>query len=203
MQLLPLPPSSHREVQAFPWTLEPQHSQALTEPRLARPHGATGQTAAGLCRVASPSLAFLQHKTGMTVSAACRGWQAQRNDAFPGAIGPEPGLSEWTMWDPSSCEQGTLPLSARPQRVSLVLLLFLLLLLGPTWHAAAQRCPQTCVCDNSRRHVVCRHQNLTEVPQAIPEVSRARWGVGGGTAGGDWAGIGGSATAWLGGDLGK
>ncbi|XP_037016431.2 chondroadherin-like protein [Artibeus jamaicensis] len=59
-----------------------------------------------------------------------------------------------------------------PQSVSLVLLLFLLLPLGPTWHAAAQRCPQTCVCDNSRRHVVCRHQNLTEVPNAIPELTQ-------------------------------
>ncbi|XP_010981826.3 chondroadherin-like protein [Camelus dromedarius] len=61
---------------------------------------------------------------------------------------------------------------AGPQSVSLVLLLPLLLPLGPTWHAAAQRCPQTCVCDNSRRHVACRHQNLTEVPNAIPELTQ-------------------------------
>nr|XP_015097036.1 LOW QUALITY PROTEIN: chondroadherin-like protein [Vicugna pacos] len=61
---------------------------------------------------------------------------------------------------------------AGPQSVSLVLLLPLLLPLGPTWHAAAQRCPQTCVCDNSRRHVACRHQNLTEVPDAIPELTQ-------------------------------
>ncbi|XP_045635492.1 chondroadherin-like protein [Ursus americanus] len=59
-----------------------------------------------------------------------------------------------------------------PQSVSLVLLLPLLLPLGPAWHTAAQRCPQTCVCDNPRRHVACRHQNLTEVPNAVPEVSR-------------------------------
>ncbi|XP_060162913.1 chondroadherin-like protein isoform X1 [Globicephala melas] len=61
---------------------------------------------------------------------------------------------------------------AGPQSVSMVLLLPLLLPLGPTWHAAAQRCPQTCVCDNSRRHVACRHQNLTEVPNAIPELTQ-------------------------------
>lgn len=66
----------------------------------------------------------------------------------------------------------TLPSSPRSQGLSLVLLLPLLLLLGPTWQATGQRCPWTCVCDNSRRHVACRHQNLTEVPNAIPEVSR-------------------------------
>uniref|UniRef100_A0A8C8YDS6 Chondroadherin-like protein n=1 Tax=Prolemur simus TaxID=1328070 RepID=A0A8C8YDS6_PROSS len=54
--------------------------------------------------------------------------------------------------------------------ISLVLLL--LLLPGPAWQAAAQRCPQTCICDNSRRHVACRHQNLTEVPNAIPELTQ-------------------------------
>lgn len=62
----------------------------------------------------------------------------------------------------------------RPQistRTFLLLLLFMLPL-GPAWHTAAQRCPQTCVCDNSRRHVICRHQNLTEVPNNIPEVRR-------------------------------
>ncbi|XP_005871453.1 PREDICTED: chondroadherin-like protein [Myotis brandtii] len=59
-----------------------------------------------------------------------------------------------------------------PQSISSVLLLFLLLPLGPTGHTAAQRCPQTCVCDNSRRHVACRHQNLTEVPNAIPELTQ-------------------------------
>ncbi|KAF5913872.1 hypothetical protein HPG69_018756, partial [Diceros bicornis minor] len=59
------------------------------------------------------------------------------------------------------------------QSVSLVLLLPLLLPLGPTWHhATAQRCPQTCICDNVRRHVSCRHQNLTEVPNAIPELTQ-------------------------------
>lgn len=107
-----------------------------------------------------------------------QGFEAQGNDIFPEAK----GLSEWTLCNPCSYEQA-LPLSPRPQSVSLVLLLSLLLPLGPPWHTAAQRCPQTCVCDNSRRHVACRHQNLTEVPHAIPEVSRARgWGVG--TAGG-------------------
>ncbi|XP_004374106.1 chondroadherin-like protein [Trichechus manatus latirostris] len=57
-------------------------------------------------------------------------------------------------------------------RFSLVLLLPLLLLLGPAWCTAAQRCPQICICDNSRRHVACRHQNLTEVPDAIPELTQ-------------------------------
>ncbi|XP_007974086.3 chondroadherin-like protein isoform X1 [Chlorocebus sabaeus] len=56
--------------------------------------------------------------------------------------------------------------------VSLVLPLLVLLLLGPARQAAAQRCPQACICDNSRRHVACRHQNLTEVPDAIPELTQ-------------------------------
>ncbi|XP_040844199.1 chondroadherin-like protein [Ochotona curzoniae] len=54
----------------------------------------------------------------------------------------------------------------------LLLLLLLLLPPGPAWHAAAQRCPQTCICDNSRRHVACRHQNLTGVPDNIPELTQ-------------------------------
>ncbi|XP_058165119.1 chondroadherin-like protein [Dasypus novemcinctus] len=54
-----------------------------------------------------------------------------------------------------------------------VLLLPLLLLPpGPAWHAAAQRCPQMCICDNARRHVTCRHQNLTEVPDTMPELTQ-------------------------------
>ncbi|XP_077025078.1 chondroadherin-like protein isoform X2 [Tamandua tetradactyla] len=58
-------------------------------------------------------------------------------------------------------------------RFSLVLLLPLLLpLLGPVWHVTAQRCPQICICDNSRRRVTCRHQNLTEVPDMIPELTQ-------------------------------
>ncbi|XP_004845585.1 chondroadherin-like protein isoform X1 [Heterocephalus glaber] len=52
------------------------------------------------------------------------------------------------------------------------MLLLLLLPLGPVWHAAAQRCPQPCICDNARRHVSCRNQNLTEVPSAIPELTQ-------------------------------
>lgn len=65
------------------------------------------------------------------------------------------------------------PSPPRPQSSTPVFMLLLLaLLLGPAWHVAAQRCPQTCVCDNSRRHVTCRHQNLTEVPNTIPEVRR-------------------------------
>uniref|UniRef100_A0A2K6N0C0 Chondroadherin-like protein n=1 Tax=Rhinopithecus bieti TaxID=61621 RepID=A0A2K6N0C0_RHIBE len=56
--------------------------------------------------------------------------------------------------------------------VSLVLRLLVLLLLGPARQATAQRCPQACICDNSRRHVACRHQNLTEVPDAIPELTQ-------------------------------
>lgn len=67
------------------------------------------------------------------------------------------------------------PLSL-PQSTSSVLLLLLLPLLGPTGRTAAQRCPQPCVCDNARRHVACRHRNLTEVPPAIPEVSGVRGG---------------------------
>ncbi|XP_010632814.1 chondroadherin-like protein [Fukomys damarensis] len=60
-----------------------------------------------------------------------------------------------------------------PQRFTRVpLLLLLLLLLGPAWHTAAQRCPQPCICDNARWHVSCRHQNLTEVPGAIPELTQ-------------------------------
>ncbi|KAG8517888.1 Chondroadherin-like protein [Galemys pyrenaicus] len=54
----------------------------------------------------------------------------------------------------------------------LVLLLSLLLPLGPAWRTTTQRCPQACLCDNSRGHVACRHQNLTEVPDAIPELTR-------------------------------
>ncbi|KAB0386992.1 hypothetical protein FD755_001948 [Muntiacus reevesi] len=63
-------------------------------------------------------------------------------------------------------------MDAWPQSVSLVLLLPLLLPLGPNQCAVAQRCPQACVCDNPRRHVACRHQNLTEVPTAIPELTQ-------------------------------
>nr|XP_010597660.1 LOW QUALITY PROTEIN: chondroadherin-like protein [Loxodonta africana] len=55
---------------------------------------------------------------------------------------------------------------------SLVLLLPLLLLQGPTWCTAAQRCPRICVCDNSRQRVACRHQNVTEVPDTIPELTQ-------------------------------
>ncbi|XP_048658936.1 chondroadherin-like protein [Marmota marmota marmota] len=56
--------------------------------------------------------------------------------------------------------------------VPLLLPLLLLLPLGPAWQIAAQRCPQTCICDNSRLHVACRHQNLTEVPNTIPELTQ-------------------------------
>ncbi|XP_027726990.1 chondroadherin-like protein [Vombatus ursinus] len=34
------------------------------------------------------------------------------------------------------------------------------------------RCPQVCVCDNIRRHVSCRRQNLTEVPVTIPQMTQ-------------------------------
>lgn len=73
-------------------------------------------------------------------------------------------------------DSSSLP-SPRPQSstwVFMLLLLLMVLLLSPAWHTAAQRCPQTCVCDNSRRHVTCRHQNLTEVPNTIPEVRRGK-----------------------------
>ncbi|KAG3290869.1 chondroadherin-like protein isoform X1 [Ictidomys tridecemlineatus] len=56
--------------------------------------------------------------------------------------------------------------------VPLLLPLLLLLPLGPAWQTAAQGCPQTCICDNSRLHVACRHQNLTEVPNTIPELTQ-------------------------------
>ncbi|XP_053082819.1 chondroadherin-like protein isoform X1 [Acinonyx jubatus] len=88
-----------------------------------------------------------------------------------GALETGAGLGEWTAWDICPREL-TLPPPPRTQSVSLVLLLPLLLPPGPAWHAAAQRCPQTCVCDNSRWHVACRHQNLTEVPNAIPELTQ-------------------------------
>ncbi|EDM15713.1 rCG59679, isoform CRA_b [Rattus norvegicus] len=59
-----------------------------------------------------------------------------------------------------------------------------MMFLSPAWNVAAQRCPQTCVCDNSRRHVTCQHQNLTEVPDTIPEISpRAFSGLGKGLQG--------------------
>ncbi|KAM5289151.1 chondroadherin-like protein [Ctenodactylus gundi] len=65
------------------------------------------------------------------------------------------------------------PVSPSATHVPWVLLLLLLgPALGPGWHAAALRCPQACVCDNSRRDVACRHQNLTEVPGAIPELTQ-------------------------------
>ena len=118
------------------------------------------------------------------------GLEAQGNDSSPapeeenvrGALGQEAVFRKAVSVGLLFCEQLAL-LSARPQSVSLVLLLPLLLPLGPNWCAVAQRCPQACVCDNPRRHVACRHQNLTEVPTAIPEVSRARWGGGGQQAG--------------------
>lgn len=84
----------------------------------------------------------------------------------------------------SPCEPQTPPSGPRRPRIPVFLLLPLPLLLGPAWHAAAQRCPQTCVCDNARRHVSCRHQNLSEVPSAIPEVGRAS-GCGGGRTWGE------------------
>jgi hypothetical protein len=99
-------------------------------------------------------------------------------------------------------------LSPRPQCATHgpLLLLLLLLLLGPVWHAAAYHCPQTCICDNARRHVACRHQNLTEVPNAIPEVSgvgvQAQAGSGIRGAAGTWAGNQWSCHC-LDGDLGK
>lgn len=71
-------------------------------------------------------------------------------------------------------DSSSLP-SPRPQSSTRVfMLLLMVLILSQAWHVAAQRCPQTCVCDNSRRHVTCRHQNLTEVPNAIPEVRRGK-----------------------------
>ncbi|XP_006866985.1 PREDICTED: chondroadherin-like protein [Chrysochloris asiatica] len=57
-------------------------------------------------------------------------------------------------------------------RFSLLLLFPLLLPLGPGWPTAAQSCPWICVCDNSRWHVACQHQNLTEVPDTIPELTQ-------------------------------
>ncbi|XP_010828540.1 PREDICTED: chondroadherin-like protein [Bison bison bison] len=73
---------------------------------------------------------------------------------------------------PGALLAGCWAVFSRPQSLSLVLLLPLLLPLGPNRCAVAQRCPQACVCDNPRRHVACRHQNLTEVPTAIPELTQ-------------------------------
>lgn len=119
-----------------------------------------------------------------------------KEEDIQGALEIGAGLGKWTAWVACPCERLTLPPSPRPQSISLVLLLLLLRPLGPAWHIAAQRCPQMCICDNPRRHVACRHQNFTEVPNAIPEVSRMRGA--GRTTGGAWVGTSGSATAWLG-----
>ncbi|XP_059257912.1 chondroadherin-like protein [Mustela nigripes] len=81
--------------------------------------------------------------------------------------GPTGGLPRHPGWTGSARRGGM----EGPQSISLLLLL-LLLPLGPAWHVAAQRCPQMCICDNPRRHVACRHQNFTEVPNAIPELTQ-------------------------------
>ncbi|XP_012575858.1 PREDICTED: chondroadherin-like protein isoform X2 [Condylura cristata] len=60
----------------------------------------------------------------------------------------------------------------RPVSPTISVLLFLLLPLGPAWRVVTQRCPQACLCDNSRGRVACQHHNLTEVPDAIPELTQ-------------------------------
>ncbi|XP_016043807.2 chondroadherin-like protein isoform X1 [Erinaceus europaeus] len=62
--------------------------------------------------------------------------------------------------------------SPTPIFVQLFLPLLLLLLLGPAWHTTARRCPKVCICDSSQQHAACRHQNLTEVPNAVPELTQ-------------------------------
>ncbi|XP_054845293.1 chondroadherin-like protein [Eublepharis macularius] len=36
----------------------------------------------------------------------------------------------------------------------------------------ADRCPQICICDGIRRHVMCLNKNLSEVPISIPQVTQ-------------------------------
>ncbi|XP_074083117.1 chondroadherin-like protein isoform X2 [Macrotis lagotis] len=48
----------------------------------------------------------------------------------------------------------------------------LTLMLVLVWRGLAGRCPRICVCDNIRRHVSCRRQNLTEVPVSIPQMTQ-------------------------------
>ncbi|XP_044533230.1 chondroadherin-like protein [Gracilinanus agilis] len=45
-------------------------------------------------------------------------------------------------------------------------------LLVLAWRGLAGRCPRVCVCDNARRHVSCRSQNLPEVPAGIPQMTQ-------------------------------
>ncbi|XP_074127906.1 chondroadherin-like protein [Sminthopsis crassicaudata] len=45
-------------------------------------------------------------------------------------------------------------------------------LLALAWRGLAGRCPRVCVCDNIRRHVACRRQNLSEVPVAVPQMTQ-------------------------------
>lgn len=149
----------------------------------ARPPEPPGRPSKGLARSPEPQFPPVLNKAHNRTFTA-RG--VLRLRAMTVSLGPK----EETSQGPWKQEPGlTASPSPRPQSVSLVLLLPLLLPLGPAWPVAAQRCPPTCVCDNPRRHVACRHQNLTEVPDAVPEVSRVR-------------GAGRTATAWLG-DCGK
>ncbi|XP_072512353.1 chondroadherin-like protein [Notamacropus eugenii] len=46
------------------------------------------------------------------------------------------------------------------------------MLLALACRGLAGRCPRICVCDNIRRHVSCRRQNLTEVPVTIPQMTQ-------------------------------
>uniref|UniRef100_A0A6I8PHH6 Chondroadherin-like protein n=1 Tax=Ornithorhynchus anatinus TaxID=9258 RepID=A0A6I8PHH6_ORNAN len=48
----------------------------------------------------------------------------------------------------------------------------LALALAMAWGAASDPCPRICLCDNARRHVACRQQNLTRVPDSVPQVTQ-------------------------------
>ncbi|XP_074865956.1 chondroadherin-like protein [Carettochelys insculpta] len=50
--------------------------------------------------------------------------------------------------------------------------LLLVSTLLPLRTADAERCPQICVCDNIKRHVMCLNSSLTEVPITIPQVTQ-------------------------------
>uniref|UniRef100_A0A669Q133 Chondroadherin-like protein n=1 Tax=Phasianus colchicus TaxID=9054 RepID=A0A669Q133_PHACC len=52
-----------------------------------------------------------------------------------------------------------------------LLLLAMVLALAPGRTAAA-RCPAVCVCDNIRAHVLCLRQNLTAIPDTVPELTK-------------------------------
>ncbi|XP_068955562.1 chondroadherin-like protein [Petaurus breviceps papuanus] len=52
------------------------------------------------------------------------------------------------------------------------LLLMLSLLQASSERKVTSSCPQVCICDNSKRSVLCQNQNLTKVPASIPQMTR-------------------------------